>query len=87
MYSESHWRNVAYPIIRDVLDDYRVHGEKALRKALRDAYPFGERKYHPYKIWLDEIARQRGLKPKLGTFGKKARERQLVADERQEKLF
>ena len=32
------------------------------RKALREAYPAGERKYHPYKVWLDEIARQTGRK-------------------------
>jgi hypothetical protein len=29
---------------------------------LFDAYPFGERKYTPYKIWLDEIKRQVGTK-------------------------
>ena len=38
---------------------------KDVNKALREAYPFGERKHHPYKIWLDEIKRQKGIKPKL----------------------
>jgi len=32
--------------------------EKKIREALWDAYPFGERKYWPYKVWLDEIKRQ-----------------------------
>lgn len=31
-----------------------------LRKALRAAYPFGERKHWPYKVWLAEIQRQVG---------------------------
>jgi len=26
-----------------------------LYKKISEAYPFGERKYHPYKIWLDEV--------------------------------
>ena len=39
----------------------------AFRKELKDAYPFGPRQYHPYKIWLDEIGRQLGTKPELGS--------------------
>jgi hypothetical protein len=39
---------------------------KATRARLREAYPFGERKYHPYKIWLDEIRRQLGTTDKKG---------------------
>lgn len=26
--------------------------EKTIRRLLRDAYPFGERSYWPYKAWL-----------------------------------
>lgn len=70
------WRECAAPIIAKVLaeTDGKSQGERL--KALRDAYPFGERKYHPYKIWLDEIARQTGKKPPLGTgqFQKQAHE-------------
>ena len=43
----------------------RGKAEKEIKKALREAYPFGERKYHPYKIWLDEIKVQMG-KRKFG---------------------
>jgi len=34
--------------------------EHEIRAALRAAYPFGPRKHHPYKIWLDEIRVQTG---------------------------
>jgi hypothetical protein len=77
--SESRWRDVAAPIIRRILA--MDLDPKAQRKALHDAYPFGERKYHPYKIWLDEIARQRGKKPPLGTLSATS------VDPRQGKLF
>ncbi len=87
-YSESNWRNEAAPIIRRVIEANQDQPPNVLKAALRDAYPFGVRQYHPYKIWLDEIARQLGRKPKLGL-------RKVVAgiampiepDPRQENLF
>ena len=42
------WRDIAAPIIADVLWKVGRQDMKALRKALRDAYPFGQRKMHPY---------------------------------------
>lgn len=59
------WRDSAAPIIAKVLKENRDKPEKEIKQALRDAYPFGQRKYHPYKIWLDEIKVQRG-KRKFG---------------------
>lgn len=59
------WRDYAAPIIAKVLKENRGKPEKEVRKALKEAYPFGERKYHPYKIWLDEIKVQTG-KRKFG---------------------
>lgn len=56
---ESHWRRHAAPIITRVLAETKGASEKEIRKALHDAYPYGPRRYHPYKIWLDEIRRQR----------------------------
>lgn len=56
---ESPWRTHSAKIISAVLEATRGQDEKAIRKALRDAYPFGERRMHPYKIWLSEIKRQR----------------------------
>lgn len=58
-YSESRWRNWAAPIIARILAETVGQSDREIRKALRDAYPFGPRKYHPYKIWCDEIRRQR----------------------------
>jgi len=60
--TQSYWRNIATPIIADVLRIHAGATEKELRKALRDAYPFAGRDHHPYKIWCDEIKAQRGLK-------------------------
>lgn len=61
------WRDSARPLIAAVLVETNGQSEKEIRKALRAAYPWGPREHHPYKIWCDEIKRQRGLKPKLGT--------------------
>jgi len=30
--------------------------EKPLRKLISDAYPWGERENHPYKIWCSAVA-------------------------------
>lgn len=60
----SRWRDIARPIIERVLKDTEGQDEKKIRKALREAFPFGERRYYPYKVWLDEIRVQRGLKKK-----------------------
>lgn len=57
------WRQSAAPIIEKVLAETAGKTEKEIRSALFDAYPFGQRQYFPYKIWLHEIRRQRGLLP------------------------
>lgn len=72
----STWREKAAPIIRKVIADNAGATHQELRALLRDAYPFGERKYHPYKIWCDEVNAQLGtkkIKPR------KAREAKPVA--------
>jgi hypothetical protein len=56
---------MARPIIHRVLQETKGQDEKAIRKALREAYPWGERSMHPYKIWISEIAVQLGKR----TFG------------------
>jgi len=80
------WRDSARPIIARVLERTKGQDEKAVRKALLDAYPFGQRKYHPYKTWLSEIAVQQGRK-KLGMFGPRKRRGITDSDERQSGLF
>ena len=56
------WREKARPIIAAVIARVGLDDRKALRKALVDAYPFGERKYWPYKAWCSEMRTQ--LNPK-----------------------
>ena len=58
----SRWRREARPIIEAVLRAHQGEPEKQIRAALREAYPFGARQWHPYTVWRDEIARQRGTK-------------------------
>lgn len=68
--SQSRWRDFAAPIIEEVIRCCGYHRGQCdlrfVRKAISATYPFGERKYHPYKIWCDEVRRQLGLKPKIG---------------------
>lgn len=56
------WREHCRPIIAKILADNKGKEEKEIRTALRNAYPYGQRAMHPYKIWCDEIKRQRGQK-------------------------
>ncbi len=52
------WRDAARPIIAKVIADNHDKTEKEIRRALRKAWPWGQRKRHPYEVWLDEIKRQ-----------------------------
>lgn len=56
----SHWRRIAAPIIADVLREMGGKPEHEIRAALLNAYPFGPRRHHPYRIWRDEIRIQTG---------------------------
>lgn len=58
----SRWRAKAREIVNRVLHETQGQDEATVRRALRDAYPFGPRRYWPYKVWLDEVQRQRGTK-------------------------
>lgn len=54
----SYWRDIAAPIITKVIDRVGRDDKRALQKALAEAYPWGEKRMHPYRIWRDEIRRQ-----------------------------
>jgi hypothetical protein len=58
----SHWRRLAAPIIARVLAESREKPEAEVRAALRRAYLFGPREHHPYRVWLDEVRIQTGLR-------------------------
>ena len=57
------WRDTAKPIIRDVIRENSGADPKVVRRALRKAYPWGERSMWPYRVWCDEVRKQLGLKP------------------------
>ena len=66
MKNEPTWRQLAAPIIAEIIARYPEDCQER-RRALRDAYPFGARQYYPYKAWLAEVAHQTGRrKPKAG---------------------
>lgn len=56
------WRQRWRPIIRRVLYLTSGEDEKAIRRALREAYPLDSRESYAYRIWRNEAKRQRGLK-------------------------
>ncbi len=73
------WRDIARPIIADVLKNTEGKDEKTIKKALYDAYPFGVRQHHPYRIWLSEV--------QIQTKGKRFGKKNNVTPKEQMKLF
>lgn len=63
MSTESRWRRRAREVIQEVIKRVGRSDEKALRKAISDAYPFGARANHPYTVWLSEVKFQIEWKP------------------------
>lgn len=62
-----YWADRAAPIVGEVIRRVGRSDQQALRKALAEAYPWGERTNTPYKAWLAEVRRQLGhplIKPK-----------------------
>lgn len=51
----SHWRLHARTVIYEVAKRNPKATDKELRSLLSKAYPFGERKMLPYKMWLLEV--------------------------------
>lgn len=63
------WRERFAPLIAAALRETAGQPEKEIRRALRavwDDAGCGTRAYWPYDVYLDEIRRQRGLKPPIG---------------------
>jgi len=58
------WRDIASPIIAEVIEKIGRENPKLVRKELLKHYPFGEKEMWPYKVWCDEIKRQLGEKKK-----------------------
>ena len=53
--SLSYWNVKSREVINTIIAEVGVEDEDALRKAILDAYPFGERRHHPYKVFLEEV--------------------------------
>lgn len=57
----SNWREQARARIEKVIQLYlEAHPERpvnfrALKQEISRAYPFGARKYHPYRVWCSEV--------------------------------
>lgn len=52
------WRQQAQAAIAKALEDVTSTAPDELRRILFDAYPFGVRQYHPYKIWCDAVNKE-----------------------------
>ena len=51
----AYWRDKASAVIQQVIQQNPGADEKTLRTLISQAYPYGQREHHPYKIWLDEV--------------------------------
>lgn len=51
----SYWSAKSRDVIDAVVAEVGVDDETALRKAMFDAYPFGDRKHWPYKVFCEEV--------------------------------
>lgn len=54
------WRAIASPIIAAAIKEADENGmnNKEMKRLISSRYPFHERKYHPYKIWCNEVKAQ-----------------------------
>ena len=77
------WRELARPIIAAVIARVGTSDMRALRRALREAFPWGDVSW-PRKIWRDEVKVQLGTKKARTRRGKRKSRR---SDEDQPTLF
>lgn len=81
--TNSLWRRNSRKVIRKVLQMSESKTISDLKKEISKAYPFGERKYTPYKIWREEVKFQLGEKTKKFT----KKEKLELVQEGQKELF
>ena len=58
------WREWAWRVIAEVKRQHPTATRTELRALLRAAYPFGARRMHPYRVWLECVAEAVGKKPR-----------------------
>ena len=71
------WRQYLAPLVEAVILEVGTDDMPKLRKALREAFPAKPRKRYPYRVWLDEINVQLGVKARRDA--KKTRESLIAA--------
>lgn len=76
--SESTYRTVARMRIKNILRTVSANDQKALRRALRDGYPFAQRTGWAYKVWLAEIKKAGAM---LNRKPRNTRQRDLFEDQ------
>ena len=54
------WRSLAAPIVAEVIARVGLRDPRALRKALRDAFPWPDKHNWPYRVYRSEVAIQTG---------------------------
>ena len=61
---ESQWRTESRKVILSIMAAIGTKDMVLLKREISKAYPFGDRKYFPYKIWCDEVRKQLGIPKK-----------------------
>ena len=71
----SKWKDLSVAVITEVLREKKVAiwdvprlptaEKELLRKLISEAYPFGERANHPYKMWLKTVKQVMGVDNKV----------------------
>jgi hypothetical protein len=58
------WRDQARPLIDAAITEGRKRGlkDRELATFVREAFPWGSREMHPYRIWLSEVRVQLKIK-------------------------
>ena len=52
----SYWRQRAREVILPYLKSHpECTTPETMKAGLREVYPFGQRQYYPYRVWLDEV--------------------------------
>lgn len=79
----THWERTAREVIERVRKENPTVRGQELKALLSKVYPFGERKYHPYKVWLKLVNEVCGTtKPKASELEKLDRWNRLAKGEK-----
>lgn len=69
MTQASSWRDHSREVIDQITRDMGITDPDALEKAIRAAYPFGERAHWPYRVFNEEVRRHMAIVRDLKRLG------------------